>query len=234
MSANSRGAAVRAALDDLKRYLQAFIVDVRCAASIPISTRPDRLARLGKSEMVSVHDADISALAGVVLDEWPVFARRLPPLARGFFRELKDIRNHWAHEREFSPDEFERSLDTIRLVGRAIGRPDSPVSGRAGGALPASTAVTPLLQRPTAKSPGALGEIMRDGAGVIVNAASLVAGQIVHERVLCPACKRKVFAMWPEGWDAHAGSLKACEPDLGDSAQERKIEYKRRFRALFR
>lgn len=234
MSANSRSSAVRTALDELKRYLQAFIVDVRGAALIPISTRPDRLARSGKPEMVSVHDADISALAGVVLDEWPIFAPRLPPLARSYFRELKDIRNHWAHEREFSADELQRSLDTIRLVGQAIGRPGSPVSGRHEGPAPPSAAVPFAVQRSTVKSPTALGEVKRDAAGVIINATELVAEQLVHERVLCPACGRKVFAMWPEGWDAHAGSLKACVADLGDSGPQRKAEYKRQYRALFR
>ena len=93
---------------------------------IPVSTRADRLSRSGQPEIVSVHAADISALAGVVLDEWNVFGRRLSALARSYFRELKDIRNHWAHEREFSEEETNRSLDTIRLVGKAIGRPDAP------------------------------------------------------------------------------------------------------------
>ncbi len=230
----SRSAQVRAALDDLKRYLQVFVVEVRGNAMIPVSTRADRLSRSGQPEMVSVHAADISALAGVVLDEWNVFGRRLSALARSYFRELKDIRNHWAHEKEFSEEETNRSLDTIRLVGKAIGRPDAPTPKAPEPSVP-STHVRPVQTSSAAPTASrSQRTIERDADGVIINAAELVAAQLSHERVLCPACRRKVFAMWPEGWDAHAGSLRMCVPDLGGTAPARKQEFKRRYRALFR
>lgn len=38
----------------------------------------------------------------------------------------------------------------------------------------------------------------------ILNAAVLTADDVVHKRVLCPACMEHEFKMWPEGWDAHA------------------------------
>ena len=47
---------------------------------------------------------------------------------------------------------------------------------------------------------------IRDTNGVIVNAIELTVDDVVQERVLCPACRQKVFAMWPGGWDAHSAA----------------------------
>jgi hypothetical protein len=38
--------------------------------------------------------------------------------------------------------------------------------------------------------------------GTILNAAVLTAADVVHKRVLCPACMEKEFERWPGGWDA--------------------------------
>jgi len=73
--------------------------------------------------------------------------------------------------------------------------------------------------------------VERGPNGAITNAASLNARDIVHERVLCPCCEKKVFAMWPEGWDAHAEHK--CEGLAPGTGEERKAEFKRRFAHLF-
>jgi len=39
---------------------------------------------------------------------------------------------------------------------------------------------------------------------VIGDVSGLSVDDVVHRRVLCPACHEKEFAMWPEGWDSHA------------------------------
>jgi hypothetical protein len=67
--------------------------------------------------------------------------------------------------------------------------------------------------------------------GVIVNAENLAADDVVNQKVLCPECGRKVFAAWPEGWDAHAEW--ACDID-GSTPEEKKKNYKKQFRHLFR
>lgn len=54
---------------------------------------------------------------------------------------------------------------------------------------------------------------------------------LAQERVLCPACGRKTFAAWPEGWDGYAGWNCTIE---GATPEERKANYKRRFGRLFR
>ncbi len=77
--------------------------------------------------------------------------------------------------------------------------------------------------------------IIRNAEGFIINADELTEADIedvVHERVLCPACKDKVFEMWPEGWDAHAAGK--CNGIEGATARERKANFKAKYRHLFR
>jgi hypothetical protein len=68
--------------------------------------------------------------------------------------------------------------------------------------------------------------------GTILNAAVLTAADVAHKRVLCPVCMEKVFAMWPEGWDAHAAHrCGGVEPGL---PEVRKAAYRRALGHLFR
>jgi hypothetical protein len=68
--------------------------------------------------------------------------------------------------------------------------------------------------------------------GTILNAAVLTPAQVIHKRVLCPACMEKEFVMWPEGWDAHAAHK--CKGLDAESPEGRKAEYKRSLGHLFR
>ena len=73
--------------------------------------------------------------------------------------------------------------------------------------------------------------IERNPNGAIVNAASLSARDVAHQLVLCPCCERKVYALWPGGWDAHAEYK--CEGLSSGTGTGRKAEYKQRFAHLF-
>jgi hypothetical protein len=233
--------AVRVALDDLKGYLAVFVADARGNGPIPAGVPSS--GRSSRRGSVAVHDADIAALVGVVLDEWHVFSSRLSPLVRIYLREVKEVRNLWAHERPFSEEEATRAVATIRLVGVAIGRPTAtagatkvPIDVVATNDEPSS-----VLRQPQVPTPTAIGRtgrsgaaVQRDSRGVVTNAAELTAADLAMERVLCPACGVKVFEKWPGGWDAHAASSRACRADLGATEAERKAEFKRRFREQFR
>lgn len=74
--------------------------------------------------------------------------------------------------------------------------------------------------------------IARSPDGVIVNAADLTPDDLAQERVLCPACGDKTFAMWPEGWDSHAAHRCAGVP--GANPEERKAAFKQAYGHLFR
>lgn len=75
-------------------------------------------------------------------------------------------------------------------------------------------------------------EVERDRSGVIVNAHALSADEVAMQRVLCPACEKKVFESWPGGWDSHAGH--ACTGVLASTETERKAEFRRRYEHLFK
>lgn len=71
-----------------------------------------------------------------------------------------------------------------------------------------------------------------DANGVILNAAVLTDRQVVNQRVLCPCCGEKTFEKWPLGWDAHA--THRCSGLRSSGETERKAEFKKAFRNLFR
>lgn len=65
---------------------------------------------------------DTAALLSVVINHWGAFrGGSLDQLAFGRIRELKDVRNRWAHEEPFNEDETFRAIDTTQLVLSAIG-----------------------------------------------------------------------------------------------------------------
>ena len=66
----------------------------------------------------------------------------------------------------------------------------------------------------------------------ILNAAVLTAADVAHKRVLCPVCMEKVFAMWPEGWDAHAAHR--CPGLEHGPIDARKAAYRKALGHLFR
>ncbi|MEO7963495.1 MAG: Swt1 family HEPN domain-containing protein [Gemmatimonadaceae bacterium] len=208
-----------------------YVLDVRGPGRIPdggsrYSTNTTRASR-----GVPVQDADIAALLGIMLDKWALFGEKLSPLVRSYIRELKDIRNQWAHERPFTEEEGIRALDTIRLVGQAIGRPRTLSSVKQAQNVPVveKKISSPLRMVSHARDSS---DVRRDGSGVILNANELNAVDVVNHRVLCPACGKKIFERWPSGWDAHSGTK--CNADLGASPEARKSAFKERYRFLFR
>ena len=75
---------------------------------------------------------------------------------------------------------------------------------------------------------------IKNERGYIVNAAVLGVDDVVGRKVVCPICMGPPpppFEMWPEGWDSHAH---ICKGLSGDTPEERKAEYKRVLRHLFR
>jgi hypothetical protein len=67
---------------------------------------------------------------------------------------------------------------------------------------------------------------------VVDDVNGLLWSDVNGRRVRCPACRAKVFESWPSGWDRHAEV--SCAGIHGASAEERKAEFRSRFRHLFR
>jgi hypothetical protein len=97
--------AIRQGLDALKPYLAAFV---------------SQHARGGARHAGN----DTAALLKTLIDEWNgTFQSCLPPVARSYVHELRDIRNRWAHEASFTEDETARAIDTMRQLAALIGAP---------------------------------------------------------------------------------------------------------------
>lgn len=220
--------AVRNALNELKPYLSAYVEQVRGPGTFAVSGTKSLAQR---QRPVSPRDADITALVGVILDEWRErFSEKLASKVRTYLVEVRDIRNRWAHEEPFDDDDRDRAIDTIRQVAKAIGH-----AGFGTPTVKASPERRPAIvpDRPARTSgTGPQSPVRKDSDGVIVNAEELDVASVVNQRVLCPGCRGKIFAQWPAGWDAHAAH--SCLPSLGRTAEDRKAEYKRQFRTLFR
>jgi hypothetical protein len=108
-------AMVRRALDLFKPYLREFVDQhLRNAYGPGYLERVPRLRQR--------HEPDVQALLSIMLQHWndaftPVLAAR----DRTLIFELKDVRNRWAHEHEFSLDDAYRGVDTIELLADGIG-----------------------------------------------------------------------------------------------------------------
>ena len=90
-------AAVRNALASLRPYLEAYVASIVGEAEAQVAKRgPPRASAV----------VDIPELVGQITRRWKdVFARHLPRETKSYLHELRDIRNRWAHEEEFSQEE---------------------------------------------------------------------------------------------------------------------------------
>ena len=68
------------------------------------------------------------------------FTRHMPRQAESYARELRSVRNNWAHNGEFTPSEAYRALDSVELLLRAVGA--EPEAGRV---CDLKRSVSPLL-----------------------------------------------------------------------------------------
>jgi hypothetical protein len=77
------------------------------------------MARLEPSEW------DAQALLTVMWDQWnAVFRHRLGLLERSLVSELRELRNRWAHQAEFSDDDLYRLIDSTFRLLRAVSASD--------------------------------------------------------------------------------------------------------------
>lgn len=69
---------------------------------------------------------DAAAQLKLMWEGWnEVFRKILGPAERSFVNELRDVRNRWAHQRNFSSDDAYRALDTAGRLLAAVSAPQS-------------------------------------------------------------------------------------------------------------
>jgi predicted AAA+ superfamily ATPase len=104
--------------------LGAFIDDAMSAATPDGGDWAEMLAARDAAKHGSprTYDrADPQAQLKVLTEEWRVFKDKLSRAEQSFASELRDIRNRWAHNAPFSPDDTYRTLDTMERLLTAAG-----------------------------------------------------------------------------------------------------------------
>jgi predicted AAA+ superfamily ATPase len=84
---------------------------------------------MGKDRMLEkqpVTDWDVAALLKLMWEAWnSVFRQTLGRADRSLVNELRDHRNHWAHQQTFSSDETYRALDSAGRLLAAVSAPEA-------------------------------------------------------------------------------------------------------------
>ncbi len=102
----------------------------------------------------------------------------------------------------------------------------------AGSAVEANAKTPEQMEGPGRRAQQSSRARLQPAGGIIADTHGLTFRDVAGKRVLCPACREKVFAVWPAGWDAH--SAHKCAGLRGRDPEARKREFKRRFALLFR
>src|SRR5699024_4218036 len=85
--------------------------------------RADAQRRGGPQRTLTKHDVQVQLRA--ITEEGYHFKDVLSRAQQGFASELRETRNHWAHNEPFSSDDTSRALDKIERLLQAVGSDDS-------------------------------------------------------------------------------------------------------------
>ena len=123
---------VNSAMDLLRNGLAPFVAHElrRKVRVVP----PDRLHRLAEDRNLAdrpIDDWDVLALLKIMDATWDsVFRGTLGHIERGLVSELREWRNKWAHQEQFSSEDTERTLDSAARLLTAIKSPQASDLGK--------------------------------------------------------------------------------------------------------
>jgi len=148
-------------------------------------------------------DFDLAALISIIVNnQRTAFANEISSRELTWIHELRGVRNQWAHQEPFAPEDIYRALDTIARVLKVAEAPEAAtVSMLAKTALERLHAPTPTRPPSAPASP----------AATTLSASSLAAPapstEAVVHRVL------RVPSGTPQSTSSGAGQLAASTPD---------------------
>jgi hypothetical protein len=121
--------------------------------------------RSGDQEEERFRSLDVHALLLVMWHRWnEVFRQKFGQIGKTYVGELRDIRNRWAHQEPFSPEDTHRALDTMTRLLRLIGSECAAETDRM-----AQEALRPRFEQEGGREPRRLG-----GAAVTVSREALM------------------------------------------------------------
>ncbi|PWU52349.1 AAA family ATPase [Micromonospora sp. S4605] len=103
-------------------------VDDAMTAAVPVGQEWIKVleardaAKHGSAKTYSKTDPQVQLK--VLTEEWRVFKDQLSRVELSFASELRDVRNRWAHNDSFSPDDTYRALDSMERLLTAAGAAD--------------------------------------------------------------------------------------------------------------
>jgi hypothetical protein len=75
--------------------------------------------------------SDVAGLLRIMWEQWnQIFARTLGKTERNLVAELRDVRNKWAHQDAFSPDDAYRAIDSVHRLLSAYSAPEAVEAAR--------------------------------------------------------------------------------------------------------
>jgi hypothetical protein len=120
---------VSRALALLKQGLRPF-VEREMRAVLGEQWRETARRSFGPGRAPAVRSSDLNwdtqALLTVMWDNWHgVFSRSLGRSERTLISELREVRNHWAHQEPFSTDDAYRAIDSVVRLLTAVSAPEA-------------------------------------------------------------------------------------------------------------
>lgn len=90
------------------------------------SVLPENGPRSGRAKPKPVNLNDPQTLLGILWDQWnAVFKNTLGHSERSIVSELRDVRNNWAHNEQFSSNDAIRALDSMERLLNAVSAADA-------------------------------------------------------------------------------------------------------------
>lgn len=147
-------------------------------------------------QITTLSGLDLAALLRVMDANWRGLSEKLdfPPEARHYLKEMRTVRDRWAHAsvNEFSPEDVHRDLDTLQRFLVSIGAGDellSQVKNLKGAALPTGDAMKPTEAAVPGHSPSAF----RIGQVVSLRSNPAVTGAVTGVLPGGPETRYSVF-----------------------------------------
>jgi hypothetical protein len=115
--------------------------------------KPNLAAYVEVETGMSTRGQEATAAMQAIIANWEThFGKKLQRVVRTYIFELKDARNRWAHEEEFSVADVRRISETAALVAEAVGVP-APLVDAIRDVAGTQTATTRQVASPSVKAP---------------------------------------------------------------------------------
>ena len=123
---------IRLAMVELVAGLRPF-VDAHLTPHAPDGNWVELWTAREQAKNGTSHDLDLNdpqVLLRIITEDWRAFTRSLSRAESALATEIRQVRNDWAHNKQFSADDTYRALDSIERLLTAVGAPEPSAAVR--------------------------------------------------------------------------------------------------------